>query len=168
MTSIPLLAAQYYLPALVMIALNRIMDGLDGALARLQKPTDAGGYLDITLDFIFYAGVVLGFALADPERNALSASLLVFSFMGTGSSFLAYAIMAEKRQLTHPHFSHKSLYYLGGLTEGTETLLVFILFCLLPERFPTLAQGFALLCLITTATRVWYGYWTIRCAENAR
>ena len=86
--------------------------------------------------------------------------------MGTGTSFLAYAIMAEKYQLTHPHFPHKSLYYLGGLAEGTETILIFILFCLMPEHFPILASGFALICIITAVIRVWTGYHTIRYAEQ--
>ncbi|WP_263078168.1 CDP-alcohol phosphatidyltransferase family protein [Endozoicomonas sp. Mp262] len=168
MTAIPLLATQHYLLALIAILINRTLDGLDGALARQNKATDAGGYLDITLDFIFYAGVVFGFALADPVNNALSASLLIFSFMGTGSSFLAYAIMAEKRKLTHPRFSHKSLYYLGGLAEGTETIIVFMLFCLLPEHFPALAKGFALICIITAYTRVWAGYKTIKYSEKKK
>ena len=166
MIAIPLLAFEHYLLALGAILLNRFLDGLDGALARLSAPSDAGGFLDITLDFIFYSGVVVGFALGAPQENALAACVLIFSFMGTGSSFLAYAIMAEKHQLSDPHFAHKSLHYLGGLAEGTETILLFVLFCLLPEYFPQLAYGFAVICLMTTALRVWGGYRTIQQTEN--
>ena len=165
MMAIPLLGLQLYIPALIAILCNRIMDGLDGALARIQTPSDAGGFLDITLDFIFYSGIVFGFAWADPEQNALMACLLIFSFMGTGASFLAYAIMAEKHQLTDPHFPHKSFYYIGGLAEGTETITLFVLFCLLPGYFPQMAMVFAIICLITAALRVWGGFVSIRAAE---
>ncbi|WP_330924921.1 CDP-alcohol phosphatidyltransferase family protein [Candidatus Sororendozoicomonas aggregata] len=165
MLAIPLLASQLYLPALVMILVNRVLDGLDGALARLQSPSDAGGFLDITLDFIFYAGVVLGFALSDPQSNALASSLLMFSFMGTGASFLAFGIMAQKHAIKHSHFGHKSLYYLGGLAEGTETIVIFVLFCLFPQHFPWLATVFAVICIITAMIRVCSGYQTIKQAE---
>ncbi len=95
--AMPALYLHMYWLALFCIVLNRIGDGLDGALARMTAVTDAGGYLDIVLDFIFYSLVVLGFALAAPKANALAAAVLLFSFVGTGSSFLAFAIMAERR-----------------------------------------------------------------------
>ncbi len=167
LAALPLLAFELYLPALAAILCNRVMDGLDGALARITHATDAGGYLDITLDFIFYSAIVLGFAFADPERNALMASLLIFTFMGTGSSFLAYAIMAEKKGLCDPNFSHKSFYYLNGLAEGTETIAIFVLFCLFPQYFPIMAAIFAAICILTTVTRVWGGYQTIKQADES-
>lgn len=159
--AIPALALDWYLPALLCIVLNRIADGLDGALARLKTTTDAGGFLDIVLDFIFYSGVVVGFGLADPVGNGLPAAVLIFSFVGTGSSFLAYAIMAERRGLANITYPHKGFYYLGGLTEGTETVLFFVAICLFPLAFPVLAWSFAVLCLLTTITRVWGGYKTL-------
>lgn len=160
--AIPALWYQNYYLALSAIVLNRIMDGLDGALARLGKPTDAGGFLDITLDFIFYSGIVLGFAIANPDQNAIAAITLIFSFMGTGASFLAFAVMAAKQNITSIHYPQKSLYYLGGLTEGTETIAVFVLCCLLPKYFPVIAFGFAILCGITTVLRVFAGYHTLK------
>lgn len=140
--------------ALVLILINRFFDGLDGALARRQGPSDLGGFLDIVLDFIFYSAVPLGFALADPGANALAAVFLIFSFIGTASSFLAFAVMAAKRGLSTELRGRKSIYYLGGLTEGTETLLAFVLSCLLPTFFPIIALVFGLLCWLTTATRI--------------
>jgi phosphatidylglycerophosphate synthase len=59
---------------LVLLLLSRLMDGLDGTVARLTRPTDAGGFLDIVLDFLFYAAVPLAFAWADPVANALPVS----------------------------------------------------------------------------------------------
>ncbi|MGY6565698.1 MAG: CDP-alcohol phosphatidyltransferase family protein [Halomonadaceae bacterium] len=167
MLSLPMLAWELYLAALAAILVNRIGDGVDGALARLTgKASDAGGFLDIGLDFVFYAAVVLGFALADPAANALAAAFLLFAFIGTGTSFLAFAIMATRYGLERPHFQRKAFYYLHGLTEGTETILAFVLFCLWPQHFALLATLFAVACLITTATRLWGGYRTLRRLEE--
>ncbi|MCE8037086.1 CDP-alcohol phosphatidyltransferase family protein [Halomonas sp. MCCC 1A11062] len=167
MLSLPMLAWELYLAALAAILVNRIGDGVDGALARLTgKTSDAGGFLDIGLDFVFYAAVVLGFALADPAANALAAAFLLFAFIGTGTSFLAFAIMATRYGLERPHFQRKAFYYLHGLTEGTETILAFVLFCLWPQHFALLATLFAVACLITTATRLWGGYRTLRRLEE--
>lgn len=147
--------------ALVFIVINRLMDGLDGAVARVQGATDLGGYLDITLDFIFYSAVIFGFALMNPIENALAASFLIFSFMGTGSSFLAFAIMAEKRKIERLEYGNKSLYFLGGLAEGAETIAFLVLICLLPAHFALLAYVFGGICWITTATRIYAGYRTL-------
>lgn len=159
---LPALWYQNYTIALIIILFNRILDGLDGALARIGTPTDAGGFLDITLDFIFYSAVVLGFGLANPAQNALAAATLIFSFIGTGTSFLGFAIMAAKNGIKSIKYPQKSLYYLGGLTEGTETIILFVLFCLLPEYFPKLAYGFAILCGLTTLLRILSGYHTLK------
>ena len=97
LVALPLLAASAFLPALAAILANRLLDGLDGAVARLRGPTDRGAFLDIALDFFFYGSVPLGFALADPEANALPAAVLLLSFIGTGSSFLAFAAISHRR-----------------------------------------------------------------------
>jgi phosphatidylglycerophosphate synthase len=151
-----------YLLGLALLLLNRLADGLDGAVARQSGSTDLGGFLDIVLDFIVYAGMVFAFAVADPERNALAAALLLFAFMGTGSSFLAFAIMAAKRRLTTEIRGRKSLYYLGGLTEGTETILFMVLACLMPDWFPLLACIFAAMCWLTTLGRCLAGFQLLR------
>lgn len=143
---------------LALVLLNRIMDGLDGAVARLGTPSDRGAFLDIAADFLFYALIPLGFAFADPAANALPAALLIASFMGTGSSFLAFAAIAARRGRRAEAFAHKGIYYLGGLTEGAETMALFIAICLWPDWFGPLAVIFSLLCLITTATR-WLQGW---------
>ncbi|MCZ8259144.1 MAG: CDP-alcohol phosphatidyltransferase family protein [Beijerinckiaceae bacterium] len=151
--AVPALAAGAHGVALAFILANRVADGLDGAVARLQGPTDRGAFLDIALDFTFYALVVLGFALADPARNALPAAVLLAAFMGTGSSFLAFAVLAARRGMASAAFPRKGIYYLGGLTEGAETIAVFVAMCLWPEIFPLLALLFALACLVTTVMR---------------
>jgi phosphatidylglycerophosphate synthase len=160
--ALPALYLHMYWLALICILLNRIGDGLDGALARMTKTSDAGGFLDIVLDFIFYSSVVLGFAVAAPEANGLAAAVLLFSFVGTGSSFLAFAIMAERRGIENIVYPQKGIYYLTGLAEGTETLVCFVLFCLFPVHFPLLAYVFATICLVTMLTRVIGGYFALR------
>jgi phosphatidylglycerophosphate synthase len=152
-----LIAQGAYRAGLLLLLLSRLCDGLDGAVARQTQPTDRGGFLDITLDFIFYAAVVLAFALADPAANALAAAALLAGFMGTGSSFLAFAVMAAKRQVSKPMTGGKSFYFLGGLTEGTETLGFFVAMCLWPAQFALLAWVFAGLCVLTTLSRVVWG-----------
>jgi phosphatidylglycerophosphate synthase len=156
--AVPAIASGAYVSGLLLILLNRLADGLDGAAARQTAPTDRGAFLDIALDFVFYATVPLAFALADPERNALAAAVLITSFVGTGSSFLAFATIAAKRGLAAQAYPAKGIYFLGGLTEGGETIALFIAFCLFPLSFQMLAYGFAVLCLITTVTR-WHQGW---------
>lgn len=156
--AVPLIATQHYLWALAFILLNRLLDGLDGQLARLTKTTDRGAFLDIALDFVFYALIPLAFALANPQHNALAAAVLLAAFIGTGSSFLAFSLLAEKRGLHTQDFPSKGIYYLGGLTEGAETIALFISFCVWPHLFVPLAYGFAVACLFTTLIR-WLQGW---------
>jgi len=157
--AVPLIASGAYAAALACILANRLCDGLDGAVARLQGPTDRGAFLDIALDFFFYASVPLAFALADPA-NAAAAAVLLLAFVGTGSSFLAASVVAAQRGLTSTAFPEKGIFYLGGLTEGTETIAVFVLFCLWPAAFAPLAYVFAALCFVTTLLRWWWGWRT--------
>jgi phosphatidylglycerophosphate synthase len=148
------IASGQFIAGLVLFLVSRVLDGLDGAVARQTRLTDLGGYLDITLDFIVYASMVLGFALADPARNALAAAFLTTSFMAPAATFLAYAIFAAKRGITTGIRGRKSMYYLGGLTEGFETILTLSLMCLLPQWFPVIAVVYALMCWITGGTRI--------------
>lgn len=155
-------AFQQFTAGLVLLLLSRLMDGLDGAVARATQPTDRGGFLDITLDFLFYAAIPLAFAVADPAANALPAAVLLASFIGTGSSFLAFAAVAEKQKLQSLAFPDKSFYFLGGLTEATETIAAFAAMCLWPQWFGAIAYAFAALCAITTALRIGWGYARLR------
>ena len=152
------IAFEAYIAGLVMLLISRLMDGLDGAVARETTPTDRGGFLDITLDFLFYASIPLAFAIANPAQNALPAAVLLAAFIGTGSSFLAFAIVAEKNRIASTAFPNKSFYFLGGLTEATETIVALSAMCLWPAAFPLIAYGFAVLCAITIAMRIGWGW----------
>lgn len=155
--AVPALALGQFGAALVLILLNRLADGLDGAVARLNGPTDRGAFLDIAFDFVFYAIIPLGFALAAPA-NALPAAVLIAAFVGTGSSFLAFAAIAAKRGISAASYPAKGIYYLGGLTEGAETIALFVAMCLWPAAFPPLAYIFAAACTLTTLMR-WRQGW---------
>ena len=153
--AVPAIIFGHYLLALCLILLNRLGDGLDGAIARETSPSDAGGFLDITLDFIFYSAIVFAFVCAEPSQNAIAGS------------FLAFAIMASKHGIESPKYAQKSLHYMGGLAEGFETILVLCLFCLLPEHFVLIASVFALICWVTAIIRIWVGYHTLRVFKSA-
>jgi phosphatidylglycerophosphate synthase len=158
MAAAALIATQHFLLAVMAILLSRLCDGLDGAVARRSHTTDAGGFLDIALDFVFYAAIPLAFAVADPQRNALAAALLLAAFCGTMSSFLAFAAIAAKRKMDNLAWPDKSFYFLGGLTEATETLACFVAMCIWPQHFTVIATVYAGMCLVTTVTRIWWGW----------
>lgn len=160
-SAVPFLAFQQYDAALVLILTNRLMDGLDGAVARLNGVSDIGGYLDIVLDFIFYSAVIFGFLLGRPH-DAVYGAFLIFSFIGTGSSFLAYSVFAAKRGISTQIRGRKSIYYLGGLTEGFETIVAFVLLCLFPDQFWLIALIFGIMCWITTTFRITWAFQTLR------
>lgn len=153
-----LIAFGWPLTAIIPMLFSRTLDGLDGALARLQGTTDRGAFLDISLDFCFYAAIPLAFALAEPEANGLAAAVLLAAFLGTGTSFLAYAAIAEKRGLKSTAYPSKSIYYLGGLTEGTETIACFLAMCCWPQHFAIIAYVYAGLCALTTLMRIFAGW----------
>ncbi|MBK5933209.1 phosphatidylglycerophosphate synthase [Rhodovulum imhoffii] len=140
--------------ALVPLLASRLADGLDGAIARASGKTDFGGYLDITCDFLFYGAIPLGFVLADPAANGAAGAALLTSFYFNGATFLGFAILAERRSMRTEARGVKSLYFTGGLLEGTETIVFFVVLCLWPEGFVPLAWGFGGLCFFTAASRV--------------
>lgn len=137
---------------LALIIANRLLDGLDGAVARVNGPTALGGYFDIVADFAFYVSIPLGFGILVAE-NTLPALTLVASFVLTGVSFLAFAVIAAERGVATEAHGKKSFFYSTGLAEGTETIVVFIAMCLAPSWFPAIAYGYAALCVLTVFQR---------------
>ena len=146
------IASGLLIQGLLFFWLNRFLDGLDGAVARASQLTDRGSFLDIVCDFIIYSGLVFAFALYDPSMM-FWALFLIFSFIGASSTFLAYGIFAAKRQKTNSNQRKKSFFYLGGLSEGTETIIALSLMCFYPQFFPWIALIFGIMCWITTLGR---------------
>lgn len=139
--------------ALVFLALNRLCDGLDGAVARRHAPSDLGAYLDIVADFLIWALLPLGFVLYD-DRNALAAAFLLSSFAMSMTVFLAFAMLAEKRGLSSDAQGKKGFYYLAGLAEGTETIGFFGFVMLLPGLFIPAALIFAAFVYLSVCGRL--------------
>ena len=159
--AVPAIISEQFNLAIILILLNRMCDGLDGAIARQTHSSDAGGFLDISLDFIFYSAIVFAFIVSHPEQNAVAGSLLMLSFTATGSCFLAFAIMASKHNIDNPQYPNKSMHYMGGLAEGFETIVVLCLFCVMPQYFVPIALVYAIACSITAGVRIVTGYQTL-------
>ena len=143
-----------YLMAIIFLFVNRLSDGLDGAMARLQNPTPLGGYLDIVLDFLIYGGFVLSFGITE-QNNTLLSMVLLFCYIGTGSTFLAKAAILPS--LTKQNLNEeipKSFHYAVGLIEGTETIVFMVLCLLFPNLYIYFSFIFIILCLITIVFRI--------------
>ena len=150
-------AYQLFAFAFCFILFNRAADGLDGAVARATRSTDFGGYFDIVSDFVFYSAVPFAFAIALPE-TAFAAAFLIFSFIGTATTFLGFAILAEKHHISTEIQGQKAFYYLGGLTEGVETTLLLLAMVIWPSYFIYMAVGFGILCWGTSISRIYAAY----------
>ena len=138
---------------LLLIIVSRLLDGLDGAVARATKITDFGGFLDILADFFFYVSVPLGFGFAAAETMPFAAALIA-SFALTGVSFLSYAAVAAGRGETTDDHGKKSIFYNTGLAEGTETIIAFVLMCLMPAQFALIAGIYTAMCVLTVFQRI--------------
>jgi len=135
------MATEAYAVALLCLVANRAADLLDGAVARATRVTDFGGFIDILSDLTIYSGYVLGFAIGRPE-NAIPAAVLIYTFLATGASFLAAAIIAAKRGIAREPPSRKSFFYRAAIAEGMETTVYLALICLLPDYFAPMTYVF--------------------------
>lgn len=149
-----LIAFHFFVAALIVLLISRMADGLDGAVARASQKTDFGGFFDITADFLFYGAVPLAFVVASPAENAIAGAFLLASFYFNGATFLGYSVLAERRGLETQSRGAKTLYFTGGILEGTETIVFFCLLCLVPFWFAPLAFIFGALCYLTGFSRM--------------
>lgn len=142
--AINFIAMEDYLLALILIVINRFFDILDGAVAKNTKTkSDFGVFLDASLDYIFYGGVIFGFALANSSANALGASFLLMSFCAAACAMLAYGIIAFKKDT-----DKKLPIYLGGTFQAGEIALAIMLMCIVPSLFMPLAIVFGIISLV--------------------
>lgn len=137
--------------ALALWLANRTLDGVDGALARRRGPTDLGGLLDFTADFVVYGGFVLGVAIAVPDARVACSALLA-AYLLNNVALLSFAALVEKRGLAFG--DERSLRFTAGLTEGTETIVAYCALCLLPGHAATIAWVFTAMVLITAGQRI--------------
>ena len=137
--------------ALALWLANRALDGLDGPLARRRGPTDLGGMLDFLADFVVYGGFVLAVAIAEPDARVACCALLV-AYLLNNIALLSFASLIEKRRLGLG--DERSLRFTASLTEGTETIVAYCAFCLLPESAEVVAWTFTAMVLVSVAQRV--------------
>ncbi len=156
---------KFYYIALLFLLINRVGDGLDGAMARLTKTTPLGGYLDIVFDFIIYSGFLLAFGLNN-ENHLQIALILMFCYIGTGTTYLANSALInvspspnEKEDLNKENIN-KNIKYAYGLVEGLETTIFMIICLLAPDLFNFLSVIFIFLCLCTFISRIYVNYRT--------
>ena len=143
----------YFMGAFLFLVLNRFCDGLDGAVARLLGPTDIGAFYDITLDFLFYSLFPIAFIFID-IKNIYAICFLLLSFVSTQTTFLASAWFIEKNKILVSTKQKKSFFYIGGITEGFETIICFILMLFFYESVELIAYTFGTLCWITSISRL--------------
>jgi phosphatidylglycerophosphate synthase len=138
---------------------NRLADGLDGPVARASGSTDAGGFADIVADFSIYAGIILGLAVALPATRLACVALLTAYYI-SGTAFLAFSSISERRR--QKLGDNRSLQFVGGLAEGTETIVVYILLLALPAHAVVIVWAFTAAVGITAIQRVGYGLRLLR------
>ncbi len=148
---------QAYIIGFVLWFFNRVFDGLDGTVARLRgTQSDFGGYLDIVIDFVVYAAIPVGLALGRPsEPVVLSLIFLLCTFYINAASWMYLAAILEKRKLSHGD-KLTTVVMPTGLVGGTETIVFYSLFILLPQYLVWLFLLMGGLILITIGQRmVW-------------
>lgn len=140
--------------------LNRVLDGLDGAVARQVGPTDLGGFLDIVADFSIYAAIVLAVAIEVPEARLACTALLVAYYV-SGTAFLAMSSILERRRAEN-HLDPRSLRFVGGVAEGTETVIAYVVLMLLPQHAELIVWLFLVAVAITALQRIREGVAILR------
>ncbi|MCW4355870.1 CDP-alcohol phosphatidyltransferase family protein [Hoyosella sp. YIM 151337] len=157
-------ALQWWWLALAMWLTSRLADGLDGPLARRRgTKSGAGGFYDITADFIVYGSTVVGVSLgvaAAYDAPQWPFLLVLLAYYVNGAAFLAFSSIAERYGKTLD--DGRSLSFLGGLAEGTETIVVHSLWLVFPMFGWQIALVWAVIVGVSAAHRVYAGYRSLR------
>jgi phosphatidylglycerophosphate synthase len=153
---------QMYALGFMLWFLNRLFDGLDGAVARVRgRQSDFGGYLDIVIDFVVYALIPVGLALgarpAGVGATAVIYSLifLLCTYYVNAASWLYLAAILEKRLQNHDG-RLTTITMPAGIIGGTETIIFYTAFIFFPAYLSWLFSLMALLIVLTILQRlVW-------------
>lgn len=151
--------AAEYRAALGLWLLNRLLDGLDGLVAReYGRQTDFGGYLDIMTDFTVYAALPIGLYLGWPlAENALGLILMFGSFYVNAASWMYLSALLEKRGAgAEAQGEATSVTMPAGLIGGTETIVIYAAFLIWPERMARLFALMACLVMVGAFQRLWW------------
>lgn len=139
-------------PALFLWLLNRLLDGLDGEVARLRNETsELGSFLDIAADFFMYGGFLVALAIGHPDAR-LALVVLFFAYYLNGSVFLALSGVLER--LKAERLTERGLHFRRSLTEGFETIVAGVLFLVFPGHVAPIAWVFAALVFFSAGQRL--------------
>lgn len=157
-----LAARQMFLLAFVLWVVNRILDGMDGLVARLQdQQTDFGGYLDIVADFVVYAALPIGLFLGAGATTTIGISLafLLGSFYINAASWMYLSAILEKRNLGASIRGERTTVTMpAGLVGGTETILFYSAFLIWPGALRWLFLAMAALVMVGVFQRIWWAW----------
>lgn len=138
--------------ALVLWLVSRLLDGLDGPVARRCARTSAfGGWADFTSDLTVYGAFVAGCAIGQPDARVACLVLLVTYYVNAGT-LLGFSAAAERAGIAAP--DDRTFHFTRGLAEGTETIAVHAAFVLFPAVMAPVAWVFAGAVIITILQRV--------------
>lgn len=141
--------------ALILWLLNRLLDGLDGEVARLRgESSELGAFIDIVADFFVYGGFLVALAVQHPDAR-LALVALFFAYYLNGTVFLTLSGILER--LKTERLTERGLHFRRSLTEGFETIVVGALFLVFPGYVSLIAWTFAAMVFISAAQRLWDG-----------
>ena len=144
-----------YIWAFAFWILNRILDGLDGLIARLHdRQSDFGGYVDILTDYIVYASLPIGLVAGSPSiERYLALAFMLASFYVNTASWMYLAAILEKRAAHDPD-TQTTIVMPVGIIGGFETIIAYGIFLLFPAHITILFSIFATLVFITIIQRL--------------
>jgi len=148
---------------------NRIIDGLDGTVARISgRQTDWGGYLDIMLDFIIYALIPISFTIVSNSSffTFISLSIMLAVFYINSASWMYLSAVLEKQTAIKLEKELTSVSMPTGVIEGTETIFTYTLLFLFSEYLPYLFLTVSGLTFIGIIQRLIWGYKNLKTPIN--
>lgn len=142
--------------ALILWLLNRLLDGIDGEVARLRgESSELGAFVDIVADFFVYGGFLVALTIQHPDSR-LALVVLFFAYYLNGTVFLALSGVLER--LNRERLTERGLHFRRSLTEGFETIVAGVLFLVLPGHVSAIAWIFAAMVFVSSAQRLWDGW----------
>lgn len=150
-------------PSLVLWVVSRVLDGLDGVVARHRDAaSDLGGYLDMIADAVVYAAVPIGVAAAAGGRAWISGMVLIGAFYVNALAWAYLAAVVEKHGAGAARAGLTSIVMPAGLVEGAETLVLYTLMLAVPSHATVWFISMTVLVAMTTVQRVWWAARTLR------
>ncbi len=141
---------RFFWLSLIFWLINRVLDGLDGPIARSGNRSPIGGLLDLLADFSIYGGYLVGLAIAMPSQG-VALAVLFLSYYLSGMTLMAISSMKSESKAKTP--GKRTFYFANGLAEGTETIIAYSLICIIPWAANIILWVFSVMVFITFLQR---------------